>query len=852
MELLSYKSVCAGSIDNIFDIAEKDTTSFDSFFLAQIEKWREILAIDILKNNKDINEESINFLIQRLLNRILFLRICEDREIEKYETLRKISNYEELKTLFILSDKKYNSGLFDFIEDNLSLNINLDKQLLINIFEELYYPSSPYDFSVIDPLILSQIYEQYLGSRIALVPQLPIQIVQEPEVVASNGVVPTPKLIAKEIVKETLEALDLKNDLEKIKRIKIADICCGSGTFLIALYDQLINMHIEILLENKIFDDNILYKQSNNIWHLTLNEKRKILSNNIFGVDVNPYAVEVAKFSLLLKFIENENSSSIDYFLNLNNTKILPKLSDNIKCGNSLINDSFYDYDKSCLENDELLFRIKPFNWDDEFPFLKSMDGFDAVIGNPPYVRIQNLVKYSKEEINYYRSKYSPYSVGKKDTFDKYYLFIERAISLINKNGIVGYIVPHKFFIVKGGVKLRSIITEKCNLYKIVHFGVTQIFPGRLTYPAIIILTKKRQDKFLFKRVKEIKSDTYLRDAIGIEYEQERYLKAPWIFLSKEADSLFKKIYSRKTTPLKDIADITVGIQTSADDVFVIHSVKEGGKNVTIKQNGMPWDIEKDILQPCIYDVKLDLYDKPIANSFMIFPYEIKGNKAIVFSENKMENIYPLCWKYLCHNKERLLKRSINGSKDPKWYQFGRSQSLTKFHNSEKLIWKVLSKEASYTYDISNVLFTGGGNGPYYSLINCKEYSILYILAVLSHPIIEAMVKSGASEFQGDYYSHGKQFIENLPIKTIDFENIKEINNYTHIIKLSKELLKTKESIKEVHLESKRLTLHRKYDKLRKLQIESINILYDIKHSEISAIEDDNLFFAEIEKEGKL
>lgn len=848
-ELLSFESVSSGYIDQYFALTEKETLPFDDFFLSQIENWRESLALNILQNNDSLDEESINFLIQRLLNRIIFLRICEDREIEKHETLKGISNYDELKSLFVESDRKYNSGLFDFIEDNLSLNINLDEQLLIEIFGELYYPSSPYDFSVIDSLILSQIYEQYLGSRIALVPQLSVQVVQEPEVVASNGVVPTPKLVVGQIISETLENLFRDKSFEEIKELRLADICCGSGTFLITLYDQLIQTHINSHLEKGEKNDAIIYEGYDNIWHLTLEEKRKILSENIYGVDVNPYAVEVTRFSLLLKLLENENAGSINSYLKTHKQRVLPNLNGNIKCGNSLVDNKFFEYDESAIENDELLFRIKPFEWEEEFPFLTDRGGFDAIIGNPPYVRIQNLVRYSLKEIEYYRDANSPYSVGKKDNFDKYYLFIERAIDLVNSTGVIGYIVPHKFFIVKGGKKLRSVITSQCSLSKIIHFGVTQVFPGRLTYTAIIILEKQQQDKLIFKRISQIRNETSFIDASAIEYNQTDYSESPWVFLSKEAETIFAKAKSQNVVPLKSIAEIPVGLQSSADDIYILHPTSEDDSYISFDQDGTEWKIEKEIVLPCLYDVRLNLFDTPTANTYIIFPYSLEDSKAIVYSEEIMASKFPLCWNYLNHHQTRLAKRSINGSKDPKWYQFGRSQSLTKFHNTEKLIWKVLSTEASYTYDNSNVQFTGGGNGPYYSLISNGEYAIHYIMAVLSHPLIEAMVKSGASEFQGAYYSHGKQFIENLPIRTIDFENKDETELYKKIIKETKELVKVKSSLKGVYIPSKRAALERKYSLIRKSQINSINILYNVSQEELTSVEGDNLFSADLDKE---
>lgn len=314
-DLLSFPSIAGGFIDDYFSLTQNDLSTFDNEFLKQIEIWRLRLATDIIQNNKGFNEENINFLVQRLLNRIVFLRICEDREIEKYATLRSIKNYNELKDLFLKSDEKYNSGLFNFIEDIFSLNITLNSDILIEIFNELYYPESPYDFSVVDPTILSQIYERYLGSKISIVDADQISIVEEPEVAISSGVVPTPKLIVENIVKETLTPLFNQKNLKQIQQIKIADICCGSGTFLISVYDYLLQKITLAFIAENLTDDELVYKSFDGSHILTLKAKHAFLLNNIYGVDINPYAVEVTKFSLLLKLLENENAASIEIIL---------------------------------------------------------------------------------------------------------------------------------------------------------------------------------------------------------------------------------------------------------------------------------------------------------------------------------------------------------------------------------------------------------------------------------------------------------------------------------------------------------------------------------------------------------
>ena len=845
-DLLSFSAIASGSIDEYFSLTKANLNTFDEYFLKQIETWRLKLATNIVQNNKGFSEEDINFLIQRLLNRIVFLRICEDREIEKHETLKRIRSYDELKALFIQSDKKYNSGLFDFIEDNFSLNIILKSEVLIEIFNELYYPESSYDFSVVDPTILSQIYERYLGSKITIVDKTKISIVEEPEVSASSGVVPTPKLVVENIVKETLSSLFVDKTLKQIQEIKIADICCGSGTFLLSVYDLLLEKIVLAFIVEKIEDKELIYSLGNGYYRITLKAKQDILLNNIFGVDINPYAVEVSKFSLFLKLLENENGGSIDDYLSKYKQKVLPSLDNNIKCGNSLVDEKYFEFDTAAIDNNDLLYKVKPFNWVEEFPFLTKTKGFDAIVGNPPYVRIQNMVKYLLEEIRYYQSEISGYTVAKSDTFDKYYLFIQRAIQLLNKQGVLGYIVPNKFFIVKGGKALREFISSHSTICKIIHFGVTQVFPNRSTYTAVLVLDKENRANFNFKRIKKINTE-FIAGAINyVEYSNAAFKDQPWIFVSKESESVFNKIRIANTILLKDVAEISVGLQTSADKIYIIQPHSETGTTFKFKKGNVEHEIEKAICKPCLYDLSFNLFDTVLPNAQIIFPYTIEEDKAEVFSEEHFQNEYPLTWAYLSLFKNALSKRSINGSKNPKWYQYGRSQSLSKFHNTEKLIWPVLSTKPSYILDIENIQFTGGGNGPYYSLVSNSDYSSLYILGMLSHPIFESMVKAGASEFRGAYYSHGKQFLENIPIKIIDFNNPDEKKIHNEVVKAVKQLISTKQSYNEVYIGAKKKILQRKLDFLNNTLISLVNQLYQITDEAMNIVLNNEMFLTDL------
>ncbi len=193
---LSHESIYSGLFDRLFDTEEEPAgvELFDEYFLDQIEEWREQLAQDMVQQNPTLTQRELNFLVQRLLTRIIFLRICEDRELEKYQALQEVQTYEELKSLFRQADKRYNSGLFDFIEDKLSLNIQVSNDVLLSIFQDFYYPASPYAFSVVEVSILGEIYERFLAKQITVVDGQ-VKVIEKDEVAASQGVVITPKYV---------------------------------------------------------------------------------------------------------------------------------------------------------------------------------------------------------------------------------------------------------------------------------------------------------------------------------------------------------------------------------------------------------------------------------------------------------------------------------------------------------------------------------------------------------------------------------------------------------------------------------------------------------------------------------
>lgn len=345
--LLSYETVISGDFEktfaNISSSLKKEP--FDKYFLSQIKKWRLVLSKDIIKHNSIVKQGTLNIFVQKLINRIVFLRICEDRELEKYESLKNIGTYAELKRVFVAADKKYDSGLFELIEAE---QFEISDSILVDIFKELYYPNSCYEFSIVDPFIIGQIYELFLEEEIVIKDGI-VVAERKPEIVDSQGVVNTPKNIADIIVKTTLAPLFSDEKFTEWDSYRIADICCGSGNFLLSAYEFIINRYIEYYMKNSLdmaIQKGLLISDVGNNFKLSYEKKREILRNNIWGVDIDILAVEVAKFSLLIKLIEDSSLYEMESFAKNNNCRILPSLDNNIKNGNSLVDEKYIEFNQ--------------------------------------------------------------------------------------------------------------------------------------------------------------------------------------------------------------------------------------------------------------------------------------------------------------------------------------------------------------------------------------------------------------------------------------------------------------------------------------------------------------------------
>ncbi|MBS0225745.1 MAG: Eco57I restriction-modification methylase domain-containing protein [Proteobacteria bacterium] len=775
--LLSREAVYSGDFDRRFsvDATRHGADQFDDFFLRQVRSWRERLARDIHQNTPGLSPAELTYAVQLFLSRIVFLRICEDRDIERYENLRGLSGGNSFNALLEelrRADAFYDSGLFRLLDD-ARLGVRISDDVLSGIINELYYPQSPYTFAVVETEVLGEIYEQFLGEIITINAHRAVEIVSKPEVRESGGVVPTPRYIVDAIVQRTLGPHVAGRAPADLATFTVADICCGSGIFLLSVFEFLTDHYLAWYQANDRENHvgRTIYEASAGQWRLTFEEKRRILLTHIRGVDIDANAVEVARFSLLLKLIEDESAAGLQDYVDRTGLRALPELEGTLRAGNSLVSQAEWMAARGTALPARLLEKVNPFAWPNEFPAEHARGGFDVIVGNPPYIRIQNMQAYSPEEAAFYQNAASPYTTAQQDNFDKYALFIERSLSLVRPDGRLGFIIPHKFMTIQAGRALRRLVTVGHVLEEIVHFGVQQVF-GRqaANYTCLLILDRRGRPEVAVERVEALEPWRYGAPSPRNVLPAVELTDEPWQFANADTRALFARIRAACNRELRDAAEIFVGVQTSADPIYIFRAVAETTNTVTLRWNDRDWPIERDIVRPCLHDARLYPYTRAEANAWMIFPYEIvNGGRtaARLIQPAEMAQRFPVCLEYLTARQAELERRNIVGGSaaDRQFYQFGRSQSLTKF-DSPKIILPILSLEARYAYDENNIMMTGGGNGPYY-LIRPEDgapETNFFLLAVLHHPLSEAMIRTHTSPFRGGYYSHGKQFIEHLPI----------------------------------------------------------------------------------------
>lgn len=822
-DTFSKERVLKGSFDKFVQGSanKKGTATVDKEFLISLDNWRTYLATSISWNNKNLDEDEINFVVQQTIDRIIFLRIAEDRSIEPYGNLKSAllqgDYYQNLFTIFGEADAKYNSGLFDFKKDKLSKDVKIDNKVIKTVIKELYYPESPYEFSVLAVEILGSAYEQFLGKVIRITPSHHAKIEEKPEVRKAGGVYYTPQYVVEYIVKSTVGKLVEGKAPKDISSIKIVDPACGSGSFLIGAFQYLLDWHKNyynnVGKPSKSTKSNPLTPEGN----LTTAEKKRILLNNIYGVDIDVNAVEVTKLSLLLKCMEGETDASINYQLSMFHERVLPTLDNNIKSGNSLVDTDFYDYQLDFGEEK----KIKPFSWQKGFPdvFNRSTEkpedelkiiaskaklhankalqyvseleeklnnvneptnkfnsngGFDVVIGNPPYLGGR---EWKEENGNIYDYFIGKYKVAEYQ-FDIYALFWEAGIRLLKNHGLIGYITPNTWLNNQSNKKLRTYILKNTSIKEIVDYSKIKVFEQATVLPIITILENTINRSDATEIFEPVENGFIRTQSVNQEIWNDGDLSIININLS-QSDLLLRHRIEEDTQLLEKLALIKFGIK-----------VYQTGKG---KPKQTPYAAENKIFESKI----------KITNEYL--PY-LKGKDI---------NKYSYHW---------------NGD----WLHYGKHlaepRSIDLFLGKRILVRRIVGETLIATY-INQELVTG----QLLQIVKPFDPSITkYLLGIINSKLM-------AFYFRKKYNRQDKTFPEiriyelaSLPIKQIDGAN-KSLQ--IEIEKLVDQLLKLNEEKAGTKLESKVLLLESKIDYCENRINEIVYQLYELTEEEIKIVE---------------
>jgi hypothetical protein len=431
--------------------------------------------------------------------------------------------------------------------------------------------------------ILGNAYEQFLGKIIRITPARSVKIDEKPEVRKAGGVYYTPQYIVNYIEKNTVGKLVEGKTPNQISELKIVDPACGSGSFLLGAFEYLLNYHTQWYHQNPTAirkSGEVLTPQGT----LTTKEKKRILLNNIYGVDIDANAVEVTKLSLLLKCMEGETEASIQQQLSMFHERVLPDLDNNIKDGNSLIDADFYDNQIDYgFER-----KIKPFSWQKGFPQVFKQGGFDAVIGNPPYVMLQTLE--TKEAFNYTSKKFrtATYKI------DTYQLFTEIGIVLLRKEGMLGYITPNTFLKNIHSEPLRRLLLEN-SIKEILLFNYS-VFASA-SVDTCVLLVKKFTDPenlVLIKSANELFNPIPKAQVKQSSFELNKRADFNTSILGSDARIIGS--INNKSVPLGTYCDAYFGIQTFDRDQFVSDTKKnENYRPVIDGANINPYSLSESI-----------------------------------------------------------------------------------------------------------------------------------------------------------------------------------------------------------------------------------------------------------------
>jgi len=803
-------------LERLIERQGRQEKKLEGDFYKDYQNYRRVLITQVLQQRPaEMTKGAAVRLAQKLLDRLIFVMFAEDMgqrvgfpPNELQQQLRRFSEdrlleptgdevwrrvrliFDRMNTGGVLGDTvihQFNGGLFedDPAIDSLSLpnwifvrrDQGRNEATIAQHKDTLYYLSATYNYAregdsknSIGLYTLGHIFEQSIVELEALQAEAEGRpSLAEITKRKRDGVYYTPEWVVRRIIEETIDPLfanwkaeagwpeagDPSREAalaywERLKQIRVIDPACGSGAFLI------------VALRNLEAEFAATLETARRVGAIGLDYDAAaitdmILSNNLWGVDINPASVEITQLSLWL------HTALPD--------KPLSSLRRTIRCGNSLIDNRFYE--KRRLDDAEEKERINTFDWLGDF----APGSFDAVIGNPPYVKLQNFREVHADMADWLM-KASPYLSTRTGNFDLYLPFIEKGLSLLNDCGRMGFIAPNLWPTLEYGAGLRGLVHEGRHLEKWLDFRSFQVFEEATIYTAIQIFSKAPVDaiRLAFAPDGDI-SKVDWSDADGVlPYDEITLPTEPWLIAPVPVRSMIRRL-DREAIRL-DQAEITkgiiVGIQTSADHIY--HLKKRGnnrysftprerrivsGKPKLVKLAPVMVEIEDAIMKPLVSGADVKWFLEPQTDTYLLFPYHADGDGARLFTPEEMQKQFPKAWTYLKSFEKELRNREKKAFNDEAWYRFGRHQNIDKQEVPKLLVPRLVAR----------LVCTADDRGRYYcdnvdvgGVVPRRTEDIWLLAGILNAPVTNTIFGWLSKPFRGDYKSANKQFIAPLPV----------------------------------------------------------------------------------------
>ncbi len=820
--------------------------SVDDSFLDDLDAYRDELARAFKNKNPELDGEELTEAVTRTLDRLVFMRFLEDKLIEPDTMIDKFDSWADFVRTSARLNSFYNGIVFKphFIDEQ---DFNADERVFTDICGELSPKDSPYNFNYVPVHILGSIYERFLG-KVIVATEKRATVQEKPEVRKAGGVYYTPEYIVRYIVENTIGKLIENKTPDEIKEMRFADIACGSGSFLLGVYDYLLRYLTDCYnssgkkgeartagcIENK-----------DGSFTLSIAQRREILRNNIYGVDVDAQATEVAQLSLALKLLEDATTATTRAFQPKLGEKLLPDMSKNIVCGNSLVDWDILD-GQLFERRDER--KLNPMSYEDKFPEVMKRGGFDAIVGNPPYVRQELLGATVKD---YFQKKYVTYH----GVADLYVYFFEKYLSILKPESQFGIIVANKWLRANYGEPLRKFL-KKQRIEEISDFDDLPVFQGATTYPAVVRVRKgEANETFTAAQITTLDfTATTLDEHIAervFNVNQTALAGGGWSLTDETSQALLDKLRA-VGVPLGEFVDKKIyrGVLTGLNEAFVID---EATKDKLIAEDAK----SAEIIKPFLLGRDIKRYEKPQATKYLILMPKgwtrkmmkldsIKENTSFSSASGGIEIILPIllpqknAFNWLSANysaiaahlapfAEAAQKRCDKGEF---WWELRACDYYDEFEKP-KIIIPAIVQKGSYAYDINN-----NYSNDKTSIIPTND---LYLLGLMNSKVLDFYLHSIASTKQGGFYEYKPMYISKLPIRAINFADKTEKAAHDKIVALVDGMLDAKTHLQAARTDKDKTFYQDRCNALDRQIDKSVFELYDLTEDEIKIVEKRNM-----------